>query len=146
MERLLVGRTARRVLPEVGYRPDRCVRSAGSSRQGLIRSAWPHGFTHIKLLGDLPVGSGAIEEARAGARYLARYIAQWEQEERSAGLHRYEVAQGFQPGRVTVEGRSADEVLSLASERFGFAPASVWRSQSEKDWHGPPAVWAAWAG
>jgi hypothetical protein len=114
--------------------------------RSLIAEAWPHGFTHIKLLGDLPVGSGTIEEARAGARYLARYVAQWDDGERSAGLHRYEVGQGFQPGRVVVEGRTAEEVLSLASEWFGFAPASLWRSGSEKDWHGPPAVWAAWAG
>jgi hypothetical protein len=115
-------------------------------RVGLIREAWPHGFTSIKLLGDLPVGSGAIEEARLGARYLARYVGRSVDEERADGLHRYEVGQGFQPGRVIVEGRTEGEALSLASEWFGFAPASLWRSGSEKDWHGPPSVWAAWAG
>lgn len=115
-------------------------------RVGLIRAAWPHGFTSIKLLGDLPVGSGAIEEARLGARYLARYVGRSVDEERADGLHRYEVAQGFQPGRVIVEGVSADEVLKLASEWFETAPANLWRSESEKDWHGSPAVWASWAG
>ena len=110
-------------------------------RVGVIREAWPHGYTSIKLLGDLPVGSGAIEEARLGARYLARYVGRTVDEERADGLHRYEVAQGFQPGRVIIEGVSGDEVLKLASEWFKTVPVNLWRSESEKDWHGPPAVW-----
>lgn len=115
-------------------------------RQGAIRGAWPHGFTHIKLLGDLAVGSGALEEARLGARYLARYIGREADGKKAPGLHRYEVAQGFQPGRVMIDGASVDEVLGLASEWFKCAPSKLWRSDSEKDWHGPPAVWASWAG
>ena len=39
-----------------------------------IRRAWPHGFIHITLLGDLPVGSGTLGEARLAARYLAKYV------------------------------------------------------------------------
>jgi len=35
--------------------------------RGLIESVWGHGFVHIKLLGDLPVGSGRLGEARAAA-------------------------------------------------------------------------------
>ena len=35
----------------------------------LIREAWGRGRVHIKLLGDLPVGSGALEEARLAAGY-----------------------------------------------------------------------------
>ena len=41
----------------------------------LIERAWGHGFVHIKLLDGLPVGSGALGEARLAARYLARYVA-----------------------------------------------------------------------
>ena len=37
----------------------------------LIERAWGHGFVHIKLLDGLPVGSGALGEARLAARYLA---------------------------------------------------------------------------
>ena len=33
------------------------------------------GRVHIKLIGDLPVGSGALEEARMAARYLAKYVS-----------------------------------------------------------------------
>lgn len=40
----------------------------------LIESAWGRGFVHIKLLGDLPVGSGAMAEARKTAGYLSKYV------------------------------------------------------------------------
>ena len=53
---------------------------------------------HIKLIGDLPHGSGALEEARVASFYLAKYVSKsLDDERRAAGLHRYEVAQGFQP-------------------------------------------------
>lgn len=38
----------------------------------LIEGAWGRGFVHIKLLGDLPVGSGSLEEARKAAGYLSK--------------------------------------------------------------------------
>lgn len=110
-----------------------------------IEQAWPHGYTSIKLIGDLPVGSGAAEEARKASRYLARYAGRETAGEKPPGLHRYEVAQGFQPERFRILGRTCDEVLGLASEWHAAAPAHVWRSDEEKDWHGPPAVWASWA-
>ena len=43
-------------------------------KRGLIEQAWQHGFVHIKLLGDLPVGSGTVAEARQAARYLSKYV------------------------------------------------------------------------
>jgi hypothetical protein len=39
-------------------------------RQSLIRDLWGRGIVHIKLIGDLPVGSGVLEEARRVAGYL----------------------------------------------------------------------------
>ena len=36
-------------------------------QQRLIRDVWGRGIVHIKLIGDLPVGSGALEEARIAA-------------------------------------------------------------------------------
>src|SRR5713226_940315 len=66
----------------------------------LIARAWGHGFVHIKLLDGLPVGSGELAESRLAARYLARYVGrEMEDARRLAGLHRYEVAQGFQPAK-----------------------------------------------
>ena len=76
-------------------------------RQRLIRDVWARGIVHIKLIGDLPVGSGALEEARIAASYLAKYVSKnIASDERVSALHRYEVAQGFQPEQVRLAGRS----------------------------------------
>ena len=111
--------------------------------QPLIRDLWGHGFVHIKLLGNLPVGSGAFEEA---ARYLSKYVTKSVGEERVAGLHRYEVAQDFQPEAVPLLGRSMDDLVEQASKRMGGAPEYVWRSSGQEGWQGPPAYWLAWSG
>lgn len=114
--------------------------------QPLIREVWGLGHVHIKLIGDLPVGSGALEEARVSAGYLCKYVGKGlDDERRRSGLHRYEVAQGFQPSRVVLTGRSEIGVLDLACDRMGSRPVLVWRSSSVEGWHGPPALWAAWA-
>jgi hypothetical protein len=112
----------------------------------VIEDAWPHGFIHIKLLSDLSTGSGVLEEARLAARYMAGYIgSQLDDERRRLGLHRYEVAQGFQPVEVKLHGRTADEVIERASQQLGAQPKRVWHSDRAKEgWHGPPACWAQW--
>lgn len=112
-------------------------------RRSALESNWGHGFLHIKLIGDLPVGSGSLEEARRAARYLAKYVGK-DSDRPRAGLHRYEVAQGFQPREIWMTGRSADEVIALAADRIGAAPDRIWRSSDEEQWDGPPAVWMSW--
>jgi hypothetical protein len=112
--------------------------------QGLIRDAWGHGHVHIKLLGNLPVGSGTRGEARLAARYLSKYLAKDLGEAESVGLHRYEVAQGFQPRTIALDGSTSDEVLTWANTVMGAAPEHVWHSRDQEDWTGPPAVWAVW--
>ena len=113
--------------------------------RSTIERAWGCGFFHIKLLGNLPVGSGAFAEARLASRYLAKYVRKGiEDGERLAGLHRYEVAQGFQPKAVMLEARTEDGVIERASELMGAPPAYVWRSTGVEGWHGPPACWAQW--
>ncbi len=64
----------------------------------LINYAWGRGFVHIKLLSGLPVGSGQREESRRAAGYLSKYAAKTFDDPipRVLGLHRYDVAQGFQ--------------------------------------------------
>lgn len=114
--------------------------------RGWIAESWAHGFVHIKLLGDLPTGSGTFGEARLAARYLGKYVGK-ALDEGPAGLHRYEVAQGFQPRAVWLIGTSLDEVLKRASARMGSEPERVWDSSFSKEpWAGPRAVWASWAG
>lgn len=116
-------------------------------KRSAIVHAWPHGFVHIKLLGDLPVGSGQLSEARRAAGYLAKYVAKSFADasvERDLALHRYDVAQGFQPTKVRFSGSTSEEVLGKASETLGDAPTTVWSSNEADDWQGPPAVWAQW--
>ena len=110
-----------------------------------IEAAWGHGFVHIKLLGDLPTGSGTLGEARLAARYLAKYVGKDLGEGEASGLHRYEVAQGFQPRSLSLDGQTADEVLGWAEAVMDRPAAYLWRSRDEEGWAGPPAVWASWA-
>jgi hypothetical protein len=109
-----------------------------------IERAWGHGFVHITLLGDLPVGAGVLGEARLAARYLAKYVGK-DLGETAAGLHRYEVAQGFQPKVVPIRAETATEALGWASIVMSGTPVHVWWSRDQEDWTGPPAVWALWA-
>ena len=115
--------------------------------QRLIRDVWGRGIVHIKLIGDLPLGSGALEEARVAARYLAKYVSKnVDDERRAAGLHRYEVAQGFQPERVPLAGRLRGRVLADASELMGGEPSRVWRSSPRRAGRSRPRCWCAWSG
>ena len=114
--------------------------------RGLIDRCWGHGFVHIKLLDGLPVGSGERAEARLAARYLAGYAGrELDDERRQSGLHRYEVAQGFQPEKVLCYGESAEGAIASASRVMGSSPQRVWFSSSVEGWRGPPACWAEWA-
>lgn len=115
-------------------------------KRSLIEDAWGHGFVHIKRLNDVPVGAGARGEARRAAGYLSKYVSKSFADQRITGRHRYDVAEGFQPDKVRVWGRSANEVLRRASGLLGErAPLRVWHSDEAPAWQGPPAVWAQWA-
>ena len=121
--------------------------------RGLIASAWGwkrvpgRGFVHIKRLGDLPVGSGSLEEARRAAGYLSKYVSKSFDERRVPGLHRYEVAQGFQPRVTRLTGTGSDDVIEKACAYFGGVwPEYIWRSAESEDWQGPPSIWASWPG
>ncbi len=110
-----------------------------------IEAAWPHGFVHIKLLGNLPVGSSELAEARLAAGYLSSsYLSKQLDDARLPGLHRYEVAQGFQPRRLRFAGSSVESAIGTASAEMGRAPSRLWLSPSVEGWQAPPAVWAQW--
>jgi hypothetical protein len=114
-------------------------------KRSLIEEAWGHGFVHIKLLGDLPVGSGTVAEARQAAAYLSKYVGKDFDSERLPGLHRYEVAQGFQPVIEVVWGRTEGEAIAKASKMFKGGISHRWSSAQDPDWDGPPIVWVQWA-
>lgn len=115
-------------------------------KRSLIEQAWGRGFVHIKLLGGLPVGSGTLAESRIAAGYLAKYVAKTFTDPTASvlGLHRYDVAQGFQPLSVPLAGTSVEDVLGQASQLLGASPEVEWLSSTVEDWQGPPAVWAQW--
>ena len=108
-----------------------------------IECAWPYGFVHIKLLGDLPYGSAALDQARLAARYLSKYVGK-SFAGQGQGLHRYEVAQGFAPRREGMRGRSSEEVLAWAVERMGRAADFVQSSAEWHDYQGPSVVFFSW--
>jgi hypothetical protein len=110
--------------------------------RGLIEEAWGRGFVHIKLIQGVPQGGGARGEARVAARYLSKYLGK--DLAGAGGLNRYDLAQGFQPSREIIQGRTQAEVLALASKRMGGEPSVVWRSATQEGWRRAPAVWAAW--
>ena len=66
---------------------------------GLIRDVWGRGLVDIRARGGL-LGEGSAAEARNAARYMAKYIRKATDEDRIPGMHRYEVAQDFQPKPV----------------------------------------------
>jgi hypothetical protein len=112
--------------------------------RGKIDAAWGHGFVHIKLLGDLPVGSGVFAESRRAAGYLSKYVGKDFDQAKLPGLHRYEPAEGFQPVKQKITGPSLESVLWQASAVMGRRPDYVWQSQVAEGWQGPPAVWVSW--
>jgi hypothetical protein len=110
-----------------------------------IEDAWGRGFVHIKLLGDLPVGSGALDEARVAARYLSKYVGKAFDERRLPARHRYEVGQGFQPAGVRIFGTSLGRAVHHAVEVMGKPPSRTWHSNEVKEWGGPPAIHMTWS-
>jgi hypothetical protein len=113
-------------------------------RRKWLEEAWPHGWIWIHLHGGLPVGSGSLGEARSTARYLAKYVGKAFGAE-VRGLHRYEVAQGFQPRVIRLMGRSSTDVLNRACKEMAAEPEKVWLSDQDEAWSGPPALWASWS-
>jgi len=114
-------------------------------KRSCIEQAWGRGFVHIKLLGDLPVGSTAVVEARVAAGYISKYVGKAFDDHRIDGLHRYEVGQGFKPEKRVVKARMLEEAYQLASEVMGGPPNVVSHSAGWTAWTGPTAVAMTWA-
>lgn len=109
----------------------------------IVERCWGHGFVKMKLLSDVPIRAGSVAEARIAARYLAKYTAKT-LDGATGGLHRYEVAQGFQPRSVVFERPTSLEALDAAADYLGAGPSVLWFSRDEDEWAGAPAVWAQW--
>ena len=112
-------------------------------RRSVIEDAWSHGFVHIKLLGNLPYSSTSLEQARAAARYLAKYVSKT-LDGQSRGLHRYEVAQRFAPRKETMRSTSEEGGLAWAAGVMGRDPDYFSESRQWHAYQGPPAVFVSW--
>lgn len=109
-----------------------------------IEDSWGHGFVDVRLIRSRGA-VGPLAESRVAAGYLAKYLGKDFDRRREAGLHRYEVAQGFQPRSFEIAARTFAEVFDEAREAMaGLAVDSVWRSESAPDWAGPPAACITW--
>jgi hypothetical protein len=111
--------------------------------RGLIERAWPHGFVHIKLIGDLPYGATVLVEARKAAGYLSKYVGKSFADQIS-GLHRYEVGERFPPRQVRFRGRTSEEVIEWAIDQMGRVADFVQPSTEWNDYRGPSAVFLSW--
>lgn len=114
---------------------------------GLIKQTWGRGIVNIKRLSDLPVGSTSLDEARKAAGYLSKYVTKdfdTDESSRLAGLHRYEVAQGFQPPVRRLTGPTQEDVIGQACVLMRGIPSIRWFSDEADEWRGPPSMWFAW--
>jgi hypothetical protein len=109
----------------------------------LLRSAWGLGIVDIRRR-ERGTEAGSIASTRRAVSYLSKYIVKSFDERRVRGLHRYELAQGFQPRVERIVASTREEALDLASERMGRRPGRVWTSDESDGWQGPSAVWAGW--
>ena len=73
---------------------------------------------------------------------MAKYVAK--DTAAAGGLHRYEVAQGFQPQIRVAYAATAEEALKAAALEMGCEPVRTWDSASNVNWTGPHAVGAEW--
>lgn len=105
-----------------------------------VARLWGRGFVWVSKFRS-GHGEGQRDAARRAAAYVAKYVTK-EFADLPPGLHRYEVAQGFQLREVRVYGLSASGLLwaceaGPAAHRFDAIAPEAGR--------GPPIVWAAFA-
>ena len=114
-------------------------------KRTIIEDAWPHGYVNIKILGDVPYSAETIVGARVAARYLAKYVAKdVKHPDKIAGLHRYEIAQGFKPIPIKLFAPTMSQVLSLAQGIMKRPQSYYWSSNDQGGWSLPPAVYISW--
>ncbi len=109
---------------------------------GAVRDAWGHGHVWVRGPRGRVPATETLGQARRVARYVAKYL---EKDAASAGgLHRYEVAQGFQPRTRVEYAATAEEALIAATLLMGREPVRTWDSRENVNWTGPHAVGATW--
>jgi hypothetical protein len=101
---------------------------------------WGHGFVDAR---KIRTKRGGGEDARAAARYLAKYATK--AAETSPGEHAYEVAQGHQPVAVRVRAWESHQLYrELVGLMWGEVPSYEWDSSGDPEWRGPPVRFLSW--
>jgi hypothetical protein len=113
----------------------------------VMEKAWGHGWVGVPKgkdrHGQQIRGKGATRRA---AGYASKYVGK-AYEDRSAGRHRYECAQGFQPVSLEIRAEQLTSFLGIASAWFGGqVPSWTWSSSSNPAWTGPPVHLWGWDG
>jgi hypothetical protein len=111
--------------------------------QAIVERIWRHGYVWVEgPSGWAATGAEQREQARRVASYIAKYLTK-DVGRTPAGMHRYEVAQGFQPRSVVFAGTSPGDLYWKAFALMGGLP-EIRESSEIPDWDGPPAVWMRW--
>jgi hypothetical protein len=121
----------------------RVGRGQFSYPKSVLCAAHPFGFVDVVRFTNRKRGNGA--GVRAAAGYVAKYVGK-SYEDGSAGRHRYECAEGFQPEAVHIFAPTMGDWVSEALYVMGGeVPATSWRSDPAT-WRGPPAIAIGWEG
>jgi len=110
--------------------------------KGVIERVWDRGFVEIRRINADFQYTSALGRARVAAAYLGKYVAK--AFEASGGLHRYEVAQGFQPESWRFFAETKEDAVNMCVElRHGAIPKFS-ASEEWEGWQGPPTLWMQW--
>ena len=103
-----------------------------------VAGSWGHGNVWVSLHKGRQ-GESMRDAARRAAAYVAKYVSKEFSEAGEEGVHRYEVAQGFQLRVVRVFALSASGIV----EEAGGEVVYRFDAPTSESLRGPPIVWAA---
>jgi hypothetical protein len=88
-----------------------------------------------------------VEAVRLAASYACKYASKdWSELMLAGGAHRYEIAQGCKPEKLTIPRLTLAGALQSAEDVFhGTKADHMWSSSESPTWNGPPAHCLRWA-
>ena len=102
------------------------------TEKSTLQRLWGHGIVQF----DLPkVKDPGRRDMRRLSRYLSKYISKDFADDIGAGTHRYEVAEGYQPEKVSLRCASISQGFLLLALYGEYR--IVWDSSRDGSWLGP---------
>lgn len=108
------------------------VHSGLYTEKFALQRLWSHGIVRFD---ERHVVNPGKRDMRRLARYLSKYISKEFTDDVDIGTHRYEVAQGYQPGKVTKRFSTLSEAVAFLMMYGDYR--KVWDSVLDPDWTGP---------